>query len=262
MNNSKVTDPEVIAIHAIVESSRALVLAADSEDDSVDLAALVIDHLGRIDDLGKVCATTVTEMAAEPCESCLRPAGVKNHVPGHVFVGWGQGWQVCPVCKGSMVKPVPVSVEGLLRQIERVAVAELRRSSGNADDAPTVFLIGEAVRAIDVARKSGGGEVHKSVVMIVREINASDEYSVRCEWANRYGWFRPGDLERVDSKFAGDAKDTFTLTLAAQKREIELLRAAVLSLGEEIANEYPKHSPGHDALAAIDKELGRWELGR
>jgi len=61
---------------------------------------------------------------AEPCESCRRPPGVKNHVPGHVFVGWGQGWQPCPVCKGSMVKPAPVSVSGLLTQIDRAADAE------------------------------------------------------------------------------------------------------------------------------------------
>lgn len=30
------------------------------------------------------------------CETCARPEGAVNHVPGHIFVGWGMGWQPCP----------------------------------------------------------------------------------------------------------------------------------------------------------------------
>lgn len=65
-----VTDAEVVAIHAIIESSRALVLAADSEED-VDLALLISKHLERIDDLGKACAVAV-DMA--PPEQALTGA--------------------------------------------------------------------------------------------------------------------------------------------------------------------------------------------
>ena len=39
------------------------------------------------------------------CETCRRPEGAANHVPGHVFVGWGQGWQPCPDCGGTSIKP-------------------------------------------------------------------------------------------------------------------------------------------------------------
>ena len=35
------------------------------------------------------------------CETCKRPPDAKNWVPGHIFVGWGHGWQPCPKCNGS-----------------------------------------------------------------------------------------------------------------------------------------------------------------
>lgn len=35
------------------------------------------------------------------CLACKRPVDAVNHVPGHVFVGWGIGWQPCPSCGGS-----------------------------------------------------------------------------------------------------------------------------------------------------------------
>lgn len=35
------------------------------------------------------------------CDACKRPEGAANHVPGHIFVGWGTGWQVCGKCLGS-----------------------------------------------------------------------------------------------------------------------------------------------------------------
>ncbi len=38
-----------------------------------------------------------------PCETCKRPEDAVNHVPGHIFVGWGMGWQPCPTCGGSGV---------------------------------------------------------------------------------------------------------------------------------------------------------------
>lgn len=40
------------------------------------------------------------------CLSCARPEDAANHVPGHVFVGWGQGWQLCPACEGSTRAPI------------------------------------------------------------------------------------------------------------------------------------------------------------
>lgn len=41
----------------------------------------------------------------EPCPSCLPIPGAVNHVPGHIFVGWGRGWQPCIACGGSGVAP-------------------------------------------------------------------------------------------------------------------------------------------------------------
>lgn len=49
--------------------------------------------------------TSCVEVPTKTCESCKRPEGRVNHVPGHVFVGWGCGWQVCPCCGGSTVLP-------------------------------------------------------------------------------------------------------------------------------------------------------------
>ncbi len=44
------------------------------------------------------------------CESCKRPEDAVNHVPGHVFVGWGCGWQLCPKCLGSQLMPTDEEV--------------------------------------------------------------------------------------------------------------------------------------------------------
>lgn len=44
-----------------------------------------------------------TKSSPGPCQSCKRPEGAVNHVPGHVFVGFGVGWQLCPMCRGSGV---------------------------------------------------------------------------------------------------------------------------------------------------------------
>jgi hypothetical protein len=35
------------------------------------------------------------------CPGCKKPEGSVNHVHGHVFVGWGCGWQPCARCGGS-----------------------------------------------------------------------------------------------------------------------------------------------------------------
>jgi hypothetical protein len=46
--------------------------------------------------------TLVTLLGLEAqCPACKRPPDAVNHVPGHVFVGWGCGWQPCPRCGGT-----------------------------------------------------------------------------------------------------------------------------------------------------------------
>ncbi|MEO8035468.1 MAG: hypothetical protein ABI837_13615 [Acidobacteriota bacterium] len=45
-----------------------------------------------------------TNSEPEPCPDCKRPDDAVNHVTGHVFVGWGIGWQLCTTCNGSGVK--------------------------------------------------------------------------------------------------------------------------------------------------------------
>jgi hypothetical protein len=42
--------------------------------------------------------------SAVECPSCKRPDGALNHVHGHIFVGWGHGWQPCPKCGGSGIE--------------------------------------------------------------------------------------------------------------------------------------------------------------
>lgn len=47
-----------------------------------------------------VLEATAGEVETE-CERCKRPEGAVNHVRGHIFVGWGHGWQPCSACGGS-----------------------------------------------------------------------------------------------------------------------------------------------------------------
>lgn len=61
-----------------------------------------------LDGIGEAVAATCAERArrsrpagAKPCPSCLPTPGAINSVPGHIFVGWGRGWQVCVACNGS-----------------------------------------------------------------------------------------------------------------------------------------------------------------
>lgn len=42
----------------------------------------------------------------EQCKSCEKKDGEVNHPHGMIFVGWGHGWQPCPMCGGSGKKPV------------------------------------------------------------------------------------------------------------------------------------------------------------
>lgn len=37
------------------------------------------------------------------CPHCAPAPNAVNHVIGHIFVGWGHGWQPCIHCKGSGV---------------------------------------------------------------------------------------------------------------------------------------------------------------
>jgi len=51
---------------------------------------------------GKV--TPIVKGELVECPSCKRPEepeAAVNHVAGHVFVGWGHGWQPCSKCGGS-----------------------------------------------------------------------------------------------------------------------------------------------------------------
>lgn len=43
----------------------------------------------------------------ERCPGCIKLPHEVNHPPGMVFVGWGIGWDRCPICGGSGLKPVP-----------------------------------------------------------------------------------------------------------------------------------------------------------
>lgn len=42
------------------------------------------------------------------CPHCKRPEDAVNHVPGHIFVGWGRGWQPCVYCEGSQKIRMPL----------------------------------------------------------------------------------------------------------------------------------------------------------
>lgn len=54
----------------------------------------------------------------EDCPTCKPPEGSVNHVPGHVFVGWGCGWQPCPRCGGSgKLSGAPANRKEALAQI-------------------------------------------------------------------------------------------------------------------------------------------------
>lgn len=46
-------------------------------------------------------------MSVEPCPYCERPdnPAITNWVTGHIFVGWGHGWQPCQHCGGTAIHP-------------------------------------------------------------------------------------------------------------------------------------------------------------
>jgi hypothetical protein len=66
-----------------------------------------IEDVERVDQCIVISPDAVRDMV--PCEHCKRPEDAVNHVPGHVFVGWGRGWQPCPHCGGT--EQVPASSE-------------------------------------------------------------------------------------------------------------------------------------------------------
>jgi DnaJ-class molecular chaperone len=41
----------------------------------------------------------------EECTTCKKQEGEVNHPEGMIFVGWGHGWQPCPICGGSTRVP-------------------------------------------------------------------------------------------------------------------------------------------------------------
>lgn len=41
----------------------------------------------------------------DECPHCKRKPWATNHVPGHIFVGWGMGWQPCNHCGATGVVP-------------------------------------------------------------------------------------------------------------------------------------------------------------
>jgi hypothetical protein len=72
---------------------RSQILVVDISLDGFEIAA------------GKIAPVVRGELVE--CPTCKRPEGAVNHVPGHIFVGWGQGWQPCPKCAGSMRTLMP-----------------------------------------------------------------------------------------------------------------------------------------------------------
>lgn len=57
---------------------------------------------GRCEGSGREPVALVGEEKAK-CQTCECPNDSANHVPGHVFVGSGAGWQPCPNCDGTVV---------------------------------------------------------------------------------------------------------------------------------------------------------------
>lgn len=76
----------------IERNGRVVMLTAKHPVTGADL-----DYAGCVD----VANMYGPKRALIECTSCRAPEGAVNHVPGHVFVGWGRGWQPCPVCGGT-----------------------------------------------------------------------------------------------------------------------------------------------------------------
>ncbi len=61
------------------------------------------EHRATVRELDKAFARGegVDVVGGATCPDCARPADAVNHVAGHVFMTYGQGWQVCPRCRGT-----------------------------------------------------------------------------------------------------------------------------------------------------------------
>lgn len=51
-------------------------------------------------------ATCIETKPSDECPHCKPTPEAVNWVPGHIFVGWGQGWQPCMHCHGSQRLPI------------------------------------------------------------------------------------------------------------------------------------------------------------
>lgn len=71
-------------------------------------------------------------MTSTPCPHCAPAPDQVNHVVGHIFVGWGHGWQPCVHCGGSgevQPPPLPPAVARAYRRGLERAIEEIRGCS-------------------------------------------------------------------------------------------------------------------------------------
>ncbi len=70
----------------------------------------------------------------EPCPHCVQPEHYLNKVPGHIFVGWGHGWQPCLYGENERLR---IIVEDLIKerdlaQRQRHVMSEAEREGAKA----------------------------------------------------------------------------------------------------------------------------------
>lgn len=81
---------------------RSQILVVDIPVDGFEVAA------------GKV--TSIVKGELVECPNCKRPEDAVNHVRGHVFVGWGQGWQPCSKCGGTARALMPAEATSVIAE--------------------------------------------------------------------------------------------------------------------------------------------------
>lgn len=73
----------------------------DGSDGAQPFVEIVTDADGgrvlKLTDAGRALVAT----RDDTCTSCARKPGEVNHPRGAIFVGWGRGWEHCPVCGGT-----------------------------------------------------------------------------------------------------------------------------------------------------------------
>lgn len=83
----------------------------DGSDDAQPFTEVTVGADGRrvlsLTDAGRDVVAT----RDDTCTSCARRPGEVNHPRGAIFVGWGRGWEHCPVCKGT-TRVVPAEPTG------------------------------------------------------------------------------------------------------------------------------------------------------